>query len=57
VRHGFGRDDHYQNNMTDTQKWPEIQDMLSKMYQETKKRFTDVPIIPTFGNNDMLFNY
>jgi hypothetical protein len=27
------------------------------MFQETKKRFPELPIIPTFGNNDMLFNY
>ena len=43
--------------LTEKQKFDQIKVMFQVVFDALKKRFPNVPIIPTFGNNDNMRNY
>jgi hypothetical protein len=43
--------------MSEAEKWKVLQDMFRNITALINKKFPGVPILPVFGNNDLIENY
>ena len=55
IRHGYTvMDEKKGKGLLPQQKWNTVKEMLSNTTQLIAKKFPGIPILPSFGNNDML---